>query len=163
MAEDRVEVDVRAREKRVYDRLRDRILKFEPGAGSRVRDLALLFPDLVMLLVRLLRDSRVPLGSKAVALLGVSYALSPLDLLPEILLGPIGLLDDLIVVAAALSRIVNHVHPDLVRAHWSGQGDALDAIHRVTAWAESWLGGILARILGFRQALPQGRRPRSEA
>ncbi len=151
MAEARVEVDVRAREKRSYDRLRERILKFEPGAGSGARDVALLFPDLVMLLLRLLRDPRVPIGSKAVALLGLSYALAPLDLLPEILLGPIGLLDDLIVVAAALSRILNHVHPDLVRAHWSGQGDALDAVHRVTAWAESWLGGALARIFGFRR------------
>ncbi len=151
MAEARVEVDVRAREKRVYDRLRAGILKFEPGAGSGARDLVLLFPDLVMLLVRLLRDPRVPVGSKVIALLGLSYALSPLDLLPEILLGPIGLLDDLIVVAAALSRIVNHVHPDLVRAHWSGQGDALDAICRVTAWAESWLGATLARVLGFRR------------
>lgn len=151
MAEARVEVDVRAREKRSYDRLRDRILKFEPGTGSGVRDVALLFPDLVMLLLRLLRDPRVPIGSKAVALLGVSYALAPLDLLPEILLGPIGLLDDLIVLAAALSRILNQVHPDLVRAHWSGQGDALDAVHRVTAWAESWLGGVLARIFGFRR------------
>ena len=151
MAEARFEVDVRAREKRSYDRLRERILKFEPGAGSGARDVALLFPDLVMLLLRLLRDPRVPIGSKAVALLGVSYALAPLDLLPEILLGPIGLLDDLIVVAAALSRILNHVHPDLVRAHWSGQGDALDAVHRVTAWAESWLGGALARIFGFRR------------
>ncbi|MCZ6822750.1 MAG: DUF1232 domain-containing protein [Deltaproteobacteria bacterium] len=151
MAEARVEVNVRAREKRSYDRLRDRILKFEPGSGSGVRDVALLFPDLVMLLLRLLRDPRVPIGSKAVALLGVSYALAPLDLLPEILLGPIGLLDDLIVLAAALSRILNHVHPDLVRAHWSGQGDALDAVQRVTAWAESWLGGALARIFGFRR------------
>lgn len=151
MAEARIELDVRAREKRSYDRLRNQILKFEPGSRSGVRDLALLFPDLVMLLLRLLRDPRVPIGSKAVALLGVSYALAPLDLLPEILLGPIGLLDDLIVVSAALSRILNHVHPDLVRAHWSGQGDALDAVHRVTAWAESWLGGALARIFGFRR------------
>ncbi len=151
MAEARFEVDVRAREKRSYDRLRERILKFEPGAGSGARDVALLFPDLVMLLLRLLRDPRVPIGSKAVALLGLSYALAPLDLLPEILLGPIGLLDDLIVLAAALSRILNQVHPDLVRAHWSGQGDALDAVHRVTAWAESWLGGALARIFGFRR------------
>lgn len=157
MAEARVEVNVRAREKRSYDRLRDRILKFEPGSGSGVRDVALLFPDLVMLLLRLLRDPQVPIGSKAVALLGVSYALAPLDLLPEILLGPIGLLDDLIVLAAALSRILNHVHPDLVRAHWSGQGDALDAVQRVTAWAESWLGGALARIFGFRR-IGVGRR-----
>ena len=151
MSEERLEVDARARERRVYDRLRARILKIEPGTRSGVRDLILLLPDLAVLLVRLVRDPNVPFGSKAIALLGVSYAVSPVDLLPELLLGPFGLIDDLIVVAAALSRIVNNVHPDLVRAHWSGQGDALDAIRRVTAWAESFLGSVLARVLGFRR------------
>jgi uncharacterized membrane protein YkvA (DUF1232 family) len=151
MSEERLEIDARARERRVYDRLRTRILKIEPGARSGVRDLVLLLPDMAVLLVRLVRDPNVPFGSKAIALLGVSYAVSPVDLLPELLVGPFGLIDDLIVVAAALSRIVNNVHPDLVRAHWSGQGDALDAIHRVTAWAESLLGSVLARVLGFRR------------
>jgi uncharacterized membrane protein YkvA (DUF1232 family) len=151
MSEKRLEIDARARERRVYDRLRARILKIEPGARSGVRDLVLLLPDLAVLLARLVRDPNVPFGSKAIALLGVSYAVSPVDLLPELLVGPFGLIDDLIVVAAALSRIVNNVHPDLVRAHWSGQGDALDAIRRVTAWAESFLGSVLARVLGFRR------------
>jgi uncharacterized membrane protein YkvA (DUF1232 family) len=63
------------------------------------------------------------------------------DLLPEFLFGPFGLLDDLVVVAATLSRLVNHVHPDVVRSHWPGQGDALDAIHRATDWCERQLGG----------------------
>ena len=65
-----------------------------------------------------------------IALIGLGYALSPIDLLPELLLGPIGLLDDLVVVGAALSRVINRVHPDIVNSHWSGRGDALDAIRR---------------------------------
>ena len=48
----------------------------------------------------------------------------------------VGLLDDLFVVAACLSRLVNHVHPDVVRANWSGQGDALEIIQSTTAWFE---------------------------
>ena len=152
LTEEHLEIDVRAREHRIYDRLRARIQKLEPGASSGVRDLALLLPDLAVLLLRLVRDPRVPLGSKAIALLGFSYTLWPIDLLPELFLGPLGYLDDLIVLAATLSRIVNHVHPDLVRAHWSGQGDALDAIRRVTARAEASLGAVLARILGFRSS-----------
>jgi hypothetical protein len=31
------------------------------------------------------------------------------------------------------------VHPDIVREHWSGQGDALDAITRVTTWVDTQL------------------------
>ena len=81
-----------------------------------------MLPDLVVLLGRLARDRRVPASAKVIALIGISYALSPLDLLPDLLLGPLGMVDDLLVVVAALSRILNQVHPDLVRSHWSGQG-----------------------------------------
>jgi uncharacterized membrane protein YkvA (DUF1232 family) len=126
-------------------------VKVEPGSGTGLRDLALLLPDLVVLLLRLVRDPRVSVGAKVIALLGVSYALSPIDLLPEFLLGPFGLFDDLFVLAAALSSIVNRVHPDIVRSHWSGKGDALDAIRRLTTWAESSVGGAIGRLLGFRR------------
>jgi len=117
-----------------------------------VRDLLLLLPDLTVLLMRLLRDPRVSLGDKGMALLGLGYVLSPIDLLPEIILGPIGLLDDLFVVAATLSRLLNHVHPDVVRSHWPGRGDALDAIQRVTHWTETFvkrrLRGLVRGLLG---------------
>jgi len=110
----------------------------------------LLLPDLAILLARLLRDPRVPRGGKLIALLGIGYVLSPLDLLPEPIFGPIGLIDDLFVVAATLSRILNYVHPDVVRSHWSGQGDALDAIQRATGWAEDRARGVMRRVLPMR-------------
>jgi uncharacterized membrane protein YkvA (DUF1232 family) len=81
----------------------------------------------------------------------VVYVFSPLDFLPSLLFGPIGLVDDLVIVATALSAILNHVHPDVVRSHWSGKGDALDVIHRVTGWMEtqvtSGLRGIVSRFV----------------
>jgi len=148
---ERLEIDLRARERRVYDRLRARIATPEPGERPGVRDLLLFLPDMVVLLVRLARDPRVPTGAKALALFGVGYALSPIDLLPEIFFGPLGFVDDLLVVAAAVSRIINHVHPDLVKAHWPGHGDVLDVVHRVTTWSETLIGKTLTRVLGFRQ------------
>jgi uncharacterized membrane protein YkvA (DUF1232 family) len=142
-----VTIEVNRRERRLYDRLRATVVTAEPGRASGVREAALLLPDLAVLLARLLRDPRVPLGGKAIALLGVGYVLSPIDLVPEVVFGPVGLVDDLFVVAAALSRILNYVHPDVVRSHWSGQGDALEAIHRSTAWAEDRARGLLRRLL----------------
>lgn len=139
----RIEIELNPRELRLYDRLRAAVVERQPGAGSGFRDVLMLLPDLTVLLIRLVRDSRVPLTAKVIAGLGVAYILSPVDLLPEFLLGPIGLVDDLLVVATALSRLLKSVHPDIVREHWSGQGDALDAIHRVTSWADSLLTGRL--------------------
>ena len=147
----RLELDLRAREKRLYDRLRAQVIKLEPGASVGLRDLLLFLPDLVVLLVRLARDSRVPAGAKAVALLGIGYALSPIDLVPEILFGPLGLVDDLLIAAAAVSYVVNHIHPDLVRAHWSGPGEVLDVVKSVLGWSEKLVGKTLSRLIGFRE------------
>jgi uncharacterized membrane protein YkvA (DUF1232 family) len=148
---DRIEIDLRAKEKSVYDRLRARVVSQEPGGSAGVRDLLLFLPDMIVLLLRLARDPRVPVGVKAVAVLGIGYSLSPIDLLPEFLFGPIGFLDDLLIAAAAVSYIVNHVHPDLVRSHWPGPGDVLDVVKRVLAYSEGLVGKTLRRLLGLRE------------
>jgi len=147
MESDRIVIELNPRERRLYDRLRAYVVEPQRGGGSGLRDVLLLLPDVTVLLLRLLRDPRVPLGAKAVALLGVGYVLSPVDLVPEALFGPLGLVDDLLVAAAALSSIMNRVHPDVVRSHWPGRGDALDALQRLTHWSESQLGGRLRGLL----------------
>ena len=153
MIESNVTIDLNPREKRFYDRVREALVAPHPGERSGMRDVLLLLPDLTVLLFRLLRDARVPVGAKAIALLGVGYVLSPVDLVPEALFGPIGLMDDLLIVAATLSRVLNYVHPDVVRSHWSGQGDALDAIQRASGWAETQVRSVLRRVL------PKAMRP----
>jgi uncharacterized membrane protein YkvA (DUF1232 family) len=145
--EDRIVIELNPKERRLYDRVRAQVVAPGPAGKSGARDLLLLFPDLVILLYRLIRDDRVPSGSKLIAVLGIAYVFSPLDVLPGFLLGPIGLLDDLIIVGAVLGRMINRVHPDVVRSHWSGQGDALEAIARVSEWTESQLTNSLKSVL----------------
>ncbi len=136
MSQGPITIEINPHERRFYDRLREWIVPGRPGSATGARDLLLLLPDLTILLGRLLRDARVPLSEKAIAVAGIAYVLSPIDLLPAFVLGPIGMLDDLFIVAACLSRLVNHVHPDVVRGHWSGQGDALEVIQSTAAWFE---------------------------
>ncbi len=147
MTEERLTLRLNERERRIYDRLRSQLIAREPGAGTGLVDLMLLLPDAVVFLLRLLRDERIPLGTKAIALASVGYILSPIDLIPEFIFGPIGLIDDLLILAAGLSVLVNRVHPDLVRHHWPGKEDALVAIQRITGWAETQLAGGVWRIL----------------
>jgi uncharacterized membrane protein YkvA (DUF1232 family) len=150
---DLVEIELNPAERRLYDRVRAALVAGS-GRSSGMGDLALLVPDLCVLLLRLLRDERVAIGDKAVALAGLAYVLSPIDLLPVLVFGPVGALDDLLVVTAAASRLVNHVHPDVVRMHWAGKGDVLDAIHRVSEWSERQLGKRVRGVL--RRLLPSG-------
>ena len=154
MNEGRITIELNPRERRFYDRLRERVVPVRSGATTGARDLLLLLPDLTILLGRLLRDARVPLFEKTIALAGIAYVLSPIDLMPALLLGPIGMLDDLFIVAACLSRLVNHVHPDVVRGHWSGQGDALDVIQSTAGWFERELR---LRVADLAHILRRGR------
>ena len=146
-----IEIELNPEEQRLYDRLRARVVERAPGQRAGLRDLLLLMPDIAVLLGRLLRDPRVSVGDKAVALLGLGYLFSPIDLVPAWLFGPLGALDDLLVLCAAASRVLNHVHPDVVRAHWPGTGDALHKIREVTEWAEREVGGRLHNLLGSRR------------
>jgi uncharacterized membrane protein YkvA (DUF1232 family) len=142
-----VTIELNPRERRLYDRVRIRMVEPEPGASTSMRDVILLLPDLVVLLTRLLRDPRVPRRAKLLAMVGVGYVLSPIDVLPGLLFGPIGLVDDVVIATATLSRLLNHVHPDVVRSHWSGQGDALEVIQRVTLWSESLFTARLPQMV----------------
>lgn len=153
-------IDLNPAEERLYDRLRARVIEPRAGEGSRLRDLLLWLPDFVVLLARLLRDERVPSASKWVASLALGYVLSPIDLLPALLMGPLGLVDDLIIAAGALSLLMNQTHPDVIRHHWPGQDDALSAVQRVTSWAEANLRlrmRWLLRGAGFRSSAPPPR------
>ena len=93
----------------------------------------LLIPDAVVLLLRLLRDDRIPLGTKGIALASVGYILSPLDLLPEFIFGPIGLIDDLLIdqiAVATASRMVDFGAEDVVFGLPIGAGDLTLNVNR---------------------------------
>jgi len=70
--------------------------------------------DQVLLTWRLIRDPRVTLWSKAIPVLAVAYVLSPLDLIPDILIG-LGQLDDLGILIGAM-RLFEAVTPDYIVA-----------------------------------------------
>jgi uncharacterized membrane protein YkvA (DUF1232 family) len=79
-------------------------------------------PDMLMLVVRLMKDRRVPLATKGQLLLAATYVLSPFDLVPEGLLGPIGLAEDAGVLALVLLGVqrITSLPPTLLREHWAG-------------------------------------------
>ena len=68
----------------------------------------------ILLTWRLIRDPRVSLWSKAIPVLAVAYVLSPLDLIPDFIIG-IGQLDDLGIVLAAM-RLFESVTPEYIVA-----------------------------------------------
>ena len=115
------------------------------GRKTAAREVAMLLPNLVLLFKGLIGDPRVPRGSKVLLLFGAAWIASPIDLIPEFIpfLGP---LDDAVVAALILRRLVKTVGREVIEEHWRGDP------------------AIVARLLRVVQPMPsdkEGRDPQS--
>ncbi|PLW97424.1 MAG: hypothetical protein C0591_06615, partial [Marinilabiliales bacterium] len=95
------------------------------------------------MLIKLATDEAVPSHEKAKLILAIAYFISPIDLLPEAFLGPIGYLDDLALSAYVLNGIINKVSPEIVQKYWVGDGEVLLVIKGVLAKADEMIGSGL--------------------
>ncbi len=93
-------------------------------ARRLARSLILELPNLLLLLLGLMRDARVSLLDRFVLVFVLAYTLTPADLVPD-LLAPLGLVDDLYLLGLALARLFSRAGPDVLLAHWRGDPYAL--------------------------------------
>jgi uncharacterized membrane protein YkvA (DUF1232 family) len=121
------------RAQRFYDRLRESI---QGHVHGKFGEYLLLVPDMFMLLWRLANDSRVSGKNKVLLGTGIAYYIFPFDFLPEALVGPLGYLDDLIFAVYVLNKMLSDTDVEILRQHWSGSEDVLDAVRRVLAMAD---------------------------
>jgi uncharacterized membrane protein YkvA (DUF1232 family) len=114
-------------------------------------------PNMVMLLGRLMKDSRVPTAEKALFAAAIVYVISPIDFIPDVF--PfIGQVDDVYVVALTLIRLINRTNEDVVRENWSGGGDIVGMIDSVASIAPTFLPKRISRVLQNRVELaPAGQ------
>jgi uncharacterized membrane protein YkvA (DUF1232 family) len=144
-------------EAKFYHKLRRTVKIWAGGEKSRANqysDLILAGPDLFMLLVRLSRDDRVGRRDRAKLAGAVAYFVNPLDFVPELILGPAGLVDDVALSALVLHQVLENTDPAIIRDHWEGDLDILDLIRRTLSVADTMVGGpvwrrIVARAESF--------------
>jgi uncharacterized membrane protein YkvA (DUF1232 family) len=100
------------------------------GRRTEAREVAALIPNLLALFRGLSRDRRVARSSKLLLAIAIVWIASPIDLIPEFV--PIaGPLDDAIVAALVLRRVVRAAGRDVVAEHWRGDARTLDILLRV--------------------------------
>jgi uncharacterized membrane protein YkvA (DUF1232 family) len=142
-----------SREEQFYYKLRKTIKIWAGGDKSRFSQYAnyiLAGPDLFMLLVRLAQDERVSQADKVKLGGAVAYFVNPLDLMPEAILGPPGLLDDIALAAFVLHEVLENTDPSAIREHWEGDAAILDLIRGILASADAMVGGPILRRIASR-------------
>ncbi len=103
-----------------------------PSQGGMIRDFVLR----VKLIVRLIRDRRVSFWLKIIPVAGLVYLVSPIDLIPDIVLPVIGELDDAAVLWLTNALFLELCPPEIVGEHVKaliggpskpGDGEVVDA------------------------------------
>ncbi len=137
------------KEKDFYIKLRKKINRWleENSGNNKYADYIMLAPDLFYLLVKLSTDPEVPRSKKIKLIAVIAYFISPIDLLPEAFLGPLGFADDIAAAAYVLNDIINDVDPQIVLKHWVGDSDLLYDIKTILANADKFVGtGLWKKI-----------------
>lgn len=133
-----------------YQSLREKIrayFKTEEGETNKFAEYLMLAPDIFHLLCKLTLEKEVRMEDKAKLAIAIAYFISPIDLLPEGLLGPLGFIDDIAVAAFVLNSMINNTASDIVVRHWAGEGDILIKVQEIIRIADNMVGtGIWNKI-----------------
>ncbi len=123
-----------------YQRLRLKIGNYLEKNDSKYADILMLGPDFFHLLVKLSMDPRVDKMHKAKLAFAITYFFSPIDLLPELIFGPFGYMDDIALTAYILHDFINNNDSEILYEHWAGSTDILASIQNVLTLANKFLG-----------------------
>jgi len=113
---------------------------------SRMKNLLMFLPNMVVLSARLMVDSRVPRTERALFAAAVIYAIIPFDFIPD-MIPFIGQVDDLFLIALTLLRLIDRTDDMVVREHWRGGGDIVQLAESAATIAPLLMPKRVARVL----------------
>ncbi len=112
-------------------------------------ELLLFIPNMVALLIGLLRDERVSQADKAILAGVIMYVIVPLDIIPDFI--PfIGQVDDAYLLAISILRLLNRADRRVVMDHWRGERDIKELVESIARMAEFFLPKPIKNVLRGR-------------
>ncbi|MFD1033005.1 YkvA family protein [Metaplanococcus flavidus] len=130
-----------------YQKLRYRIqnwVESKTGKGSRLMKYVMFAPDFFHLLMKLMLDNRIDSKSKSMIGAGILYFFAPVDLLPEVILGPAGFADDVVVAVYIVNTLLNKYPKEIITSHWAGDEHLLDVISKLAGTGNKWASRLPA-------------------
>ena len=125
----------------------------ESNLRSRMTNLLLVIPNLLLLSARLMVDPRVPAKERVLVAGAIVYAFVPFDFIPD-MIPFVGHVDDAYLIALTLLRLMSVTEPRVIREHWRGGGDVVELIGATALLAGRLLPGKIRRVLTSRVESP---------
>src|SRR4030095_4976072 len=113
---------------------------------KRMKNLLLFLPNMVILCARLMVDSRVPRTERALFAAAGIYAIITFDFIPD-MIPCVGQVDDLVLIAMTVLRLIDRTDDLVVREHWRGGGDIIQLSESVATVAPLLIPRKISRVL----------------
>jgi uncharacterized membrane protein YkvA (DUF1232 family) len=113
---------------------------------SRMKNLLMFLPNMVVLCAKLMVDKRVPRTERALFAAAVIYAIIPFDFIPD-MIPFVGQIDDLFLISLTLLRLIDRTDDSVVREHWRGGGDIVALAESAATLAPLLMPKRVARVL----------------
>lgn len=113
---------------------------------SRMKNLLMFLPNMVILCCKLMVDKRVPRTERALLAAAVIYAIIPFDFIPD-MIPFVGQIDDVFLISLTLLRLIDRTDDTVVREHWRGGGDIVQLAESVVTIAPLLMPRRIARVL----------------
>ena len=102
-----------------YSEGRDYVENKIPERFKSVEDYILLVPDILALIVRLMKDNRINNQTKIAVAASIGYIVVPKDIIFD-KIPIVGSIDDMAVVLFALNKLINDVPIEIILENWAG-------------------------------------------
>ena len=113
---------------------------------SRMKNLIMFLPNMVILCGRLMVDSRVPRVERGLFAAAVIYAIIPFDFIPD-MIPFVGQIDDLFLISLTVLRLIDRTDDSIVREHWRGGGDIVQLAESAATIAPLLMPRRISRVL----------------
>ena len=120
------------------------------GDRAWIRSLVADIPSFLKLLWGLARDPRVSKVDKAIVAGALAYAALPADVIPD-WIPALGEVEDVILIAVALSRLLANAGEEVLLDHWEGDEETLEAALDALDTASEYLPGPVRGLLRGRR------------
>ena len=113
---------------------------------SRMKNLLLFLPNMIILCAKLMVDKRVPRTERALFAGALIYAIIPFDFIPD-MIPFVGQIDDLFLISMTILRLIDRTDDLVVREHWRGGGDIVALAESVATVAPLLIPRRISRVL----------------
>ena len=113
---------------------------------SRMKNLILFLPNMIILCAKLMVDKRVPRTERALFAGALIYAIIPFDFIPD-MIPFVGQIDDVFLISMTILRLIDRTDDLVVREHWHGGGDIVALAESAATVAPLLIPRRISRVL----------------